>query len=491
MTDLQIDKKMTGIALALCAALMWLASLPAMCGAETEVIRKETLAPTSVRLNGMPLKEIVRLSCPPFHCQFIDVSDDVLNRNCSVNITDGTTDEILQYLASSHDLLLDRAGDNYTFRGLDSISFTFRKAPPGNSYNASFYEGEMGGIISGSSSGGTGAGTTPNGAMPTAGAAPQSQTSSTGGSSGVMGVTISTTSDKLDFWEELEKNLKKIVTKQGFFSIDRSSSLVYIVDKPSRVRMLRRYLEDIDRSLNRQVSVDITVIQIHKGGTTTVGVDWDSVFKTINNHVLEFNSSGKFSDSTMPFSIGAKLITPTATHSAVIKAIQKFADVRIVEKTNMLLRNNVAGSFSRGVQRSYLDSIARTIVDRTTTTSVTKGTILSGINIYLMPTIIGDTITLTFMPRITRLQEMEVVTIENGQIQNPILDIRKNIATVTLKNGETRIVSSISSDSKGQNDTRVPLLGGIPGLGWLFGSRAVQDEEESIVFIVTPSIIDI
>ena len=130
-------------------------------------------------------------------------------------------------------------------------------------------------------------------------------------------------------------------------------------------------------------------------------------------------------------------------------------------------------------------------MDQTLTTTVVKGQILSGLNIYLLPTIIGDTVTLNFMPRLSELERIDVIPIDMGEIQNPVIDIRKNFLTVTLKNHETKIVSSIESDNKGHEDQSVPVLSKLPLFGWMFGSKTTTDEQRAIMFILTPTIEEI
>lgn len=396
--------------------------------------------------------------------------------------------DALAYIAQANDLLLkeDPSGAIH-LHGLDSMYFVFRKAPSMSSNNASFHEGEMGGISSSGSQGGGGGSTgSAGGAAPSA--TPQGN-ASTGGSGG-QGVSISS-SDSINFWEDLDKNLKATVSKRGFYTIDKSSSSVYIVDTPARVKNLKELFRLLDGNLNRQVELQVTILEVRKGGTTNYGFNWDSMFSAISGQITTFETSSAVANQLIPFKFGVTGEAWNFKHTAVIRAAEKFADVKIIEKTNMLLRNNTAGSISRGIERSYLDSISRVINQNTTTTTVVKGKILSGLNIYVVPTIVDDTITLTFMPRVTALQDIEMVKVDQAEIQNPVLDIRKNVITVTLKNGETKVVASLSTDKKGHTDNNIPMINKIPVIGWLFGTREVQDEETALLFILTPKIIEI
>ena len=463
--------------------------------AETEVISKKPAVRnvTSVKLSHIPLRDVVRLVCGPLKCRFNNVPEDALNKEISVSLTDVTTEEALQYIAESNDLILQKVSDTMIFQGLESYTHVFRKPPLDENYSASFYEGELGGVTTGAAGASAGGNSGQSGAP--ASGSPGSASTGGGGTSvgNSQGVTITSSVDKLSFWGDLDNNLKKIISNQGFYSIDRSSSLVFLTDRPSRVKIAKDFIEAIDTNVNKQVSVEVTIIEVHKGGSTSYGVEWDTILKLLDRQ-LEFTAGGTlspFSTGDTPFSIGVKLTGNDGTHSTIIKALEKYADVKIIEKTTLLLRNNIAGSISRGTQYSYLDSVSRTIMDQTLTTTVVKGQILSGLNIYLLPTIIGDTVTLNFMPRLSQLERIDVIPIDMGEIQNPVIDIRKNFLTVTLKNHETKIVSSIESDNKGHQDQSVPVLNKLPLIGWMFSAKTITDEQKAIMFILTPTIEEI
>lgn len=465
--------------------------------ADTEVISKKppVRETTSIKLSHMSLRDAVRLVCGNLRCRFNNVPDDILSKEISISLANITTEEALQYIAESNDLILQKGADTMVFQGLESYTHVFRKPPLDENYSASFYEGELGGTTTGAAGGGSGGGgNSGQGGAPSSGASGSGAAGSGGTSGGSsQGVTITSSVDKLSFWGDLDNNLKKIISSQGFYSIDRSSSLIFLTDKPSRVKIAKDFIEAIDKNVNKQVSVEVTIVEVHKGGSTSYGVEWDTILKLLDRQ-LEFTAGGTlspFSTGDTPFTIGVKLTGNDGTHSTIIKALEKYADVKVIEKTTLLLRNNIAGSISRGTQYSYLDSVSRTIMDQTLTTTVVKGQILSGLNIYLLPTIIGDTVTLNFMPRLSELERLDVIPIDMGEIQNPVIDIRKNFLTVTLKNHETKIVSSIESDNKGHEDQSVPVLNKLPLIGWMFGSKTTTDEQKAIMFILTPTIEEI
>ena len=61
---------------------------------------------------------------------------------------------------------------------------------------------------------------------------------------------------------------------------------------------------------------------------------------------------------------------------------------------------------------------------------------------------------------------------------------------VTVKDGETIILSGLLHLSENKNVSKVPFLGHIPILGELFKSRQFQERQTELVVFVTPRIVD-
>ena len=66
---------------------------------------------------------------------------------------------------------------------------------------------------------------------------------------------------------------------------------------------------------------------------------------------------------------------------------------------------------------------------------------------------------------------------------------RKVKTSVTVKSGETIVLSGVFSRDQQKNVSKVPVLGHIPIVGELFKQRAVDDVERELVVFVTPRII--
>ena len=58
-----------------------------------------------------------------------------------------------------------------------------------------------------------------------------------------------------------------------------------------------------------------------------------------------------------------------------------------------------------------------------------------------------------------------------------------------MPNGDTAVLGGLMSDKETETITKVPLLGDIPILGWLFKSRSTTNDKTNLVVFLTPKII--
>jgi len=71
----------------------------------------------------------------------------------------------------------------------------------------------------------------------------------------------------------------------------------------------------------------------------------------------------------------------------------------------------------------------------------------------------------------------------------PAINKRKAETLVTIKEGERLVIGGVTNNVTQNNLRKVPLLGDIPYLGWLFKQREVFEQGRELVVFVTPSVL--
>lgn len=167
---------------------------------------------------------------------------------------------------------------------------------------------------------------------------------------------------------------------------------------------------------------------------------------------------------------------------AVIQALQQDQDVHILSTPQLLTMDNEEAEINVGKNVPYL-----------TRKETSSGTNLDyssydykdvGVQLNITPHINDD--------QFVRLKINQSVTqISTSESQTGLPTTFKRVAktTVVVKDSETIVIGGIIGDNTQFDDYRVPCLGSIPGLGWLFKSVSQKRDKTNLFIFITPRIV--
>jgi type II secretory pathway component GspD/PulD (secretin) len=72
---------------------------------------------------------------------------------------------------------------------------------------------------------------------------------------------------------------------------------------------------------------------------------------------------------------------------------------------------------------------------------------------------------------------------------NPVIESREAETAVTIDDGDTLVISGLRMIRTTTRENKVPGLGDIPVLGWLFKNHRSQQQMTDLYFFVTPTLL--
>ena len=102
-------------------------------------------------------------------------------------------------------------------------------------------------------------------------------------------------------------------------------------------------------------------------------------------------------------------------------------------------------------------------------------------------------ITLAVKPEISNKVGDQIFTIPGGNggtVLSPIIDTRSLDSNVLIKSGDTLAIGGLLQDEVSKSRTKVPFMGDIPILGYLFQEHVNARVKRNLLVFVTPTIID-
>jgi general secretion pathway protein D len=122
-----------------------------------------------------------------------------------------------------------------------------------------------------------------------------------------------------------------------------------------------------------------------------------------------------------------------------------------------------------------------------------KGAILNevGVKLTVTPRCAGPTnILLDLRPEVSQKDAQVATDTLAGQVNTaPIFDRRTIVTSASVPSGFTLVLGGLDQDIVNKTFTKVPFLGDLPGLGYLFRSDNRAHTKDTILIFVTPTVI--
>jgi general secretion pathway protein D len=166
--------------------------------------------------------------------------------------------------------------------------------------------------------------------------------------------------------------------------------------------------------------------------------------------------------------------------TAVLKALDKQGLLNILSTPNILTSDNKEAEINVGENVPFQGAATQSTFG--TTQSIERKDI--GINLKIKPQISeGDYV------RMDINQEISAVKDSRGQAVDLVTTKRSAKTSVVVKDKETVVIGGLIQDTEEDTVSKVPFLGDIPVLGWLFKTKSKTRKKTNLMILLTPHIV--
>ena len=181
---------------------------------------------------------------------------------------------------------------------------------------------------------------------------------------------------------------------------------------------------------------------------------------------------------TSPINLGPFSLTP----GALLFAMKTDANSNILQTPSMMVSDNEPASFASNQEYSAVYTVQNT-TGNGTVQQPTKYTVSTELKVT--PQISrADFVTMKIN---LKLDDAGAIDDKTGA-PNPISK-RSAESVVIVQNGQTAVIGGLTQDKTTVTDSKVPLLGDIPILGWLFKKSLRNKVKTSLNVYITPHIV--
>ncbi len=316
--------------------------------------------------------------------------------------------------------------------------------------------------------------------------------------------------------QETAKNISSLLTqldkkrsydeKRKIAVASSAENNALIVDAmPGDFEMVRKLVEQLDK-LPEQVHITVMIAEIRQGDGFSIGVEMaaldmpDMVGSTVVQGGLKLTDGvdglmSAIQSGIFPSGISAGIAYGSredaagnivATHPGMINinAIRRNSRFNILSETSLEAQNNKEASVSIVEEIPILKSTyagtgdSRDVIQEFERIEV-------GIKLKLTPHVIpGGEVQMTLNPSI----EAVIDPGPSGTFA-PTIARRQVSTTVTVPDGRTIVIAGLTREDSTKIVKKVPILGSIPLIGWLFRNTVEEKQKTNLMIFVTPRIV--
>jgi type IV pilus assembly protein PilQ len=291
-------------------------------------------------------------------------------------------------------------------------------------------------------------------------------------------------------------------TVGGKIQVDTRANALIITERPTTIKRVARIIDALDKP-TEQVMIESKFIEVDGTDSKDLGINWSSLdgytvgtLGQIQNSLgASTTTNGGSSGPTLNSTLGSTLKTllnsqgaASATFSAsqfqlILSALQANSNTRLVSNPTVVTLNNTEAFINVGEEYP----IPSYQFNQQTGTFEVSGFEYKDIGIILKVTPQVNSqgfIKLTLQPEVSSTST-SVNFGGSGGATIPIIQTRKAVTEVTLKDGNTLGIGGLMSTTTNKSNTDVPFLGDIPVLGRLFKSDNNNENKQDLLIFIT------
>jgi type IV pilus assembly protein PilQ len=292
----------------------------------------------------------------------------------------------------------------------------------------------------------------------------------------------------------------RILSKRGNLTADPNSNILFVNDIPSKLDEVRALIKSIDVA-SRQVMIEARVVEANDNFNRDLGARL-SFMNTRSNRVSGTNDvylgGGSYSPTgqTTNQMIGVNLPSyansgGALTFSLFNQALSRILNVelaaleadgvgKIISSPRVMTANNVKAKMEDGTEIPYVT--VQTSNGSTTNTVSFKPAKLS---LEVTPQITPDG--MIRMKLVVKKEDPDWTRAVQG---NPPIKSSVVETDVIVENGGTIVIGGVYKTDNSTNTEKVPFLGDLWGIGWLFKVQAKDSARRELLIFITPKVVN-
>jgi type IV pilus secretin PilQ/predicted competence protein len=296
--------------------------------------------------------------------------------------------------------------------------------------------------------------------------------------------------------EELKSNMEKLLTKQGRLDIDKRTNTIIVKDISSSVDEALELIRRLD-SQTKQVSIETRIVETTRTFLQELGIKWGNF--VIQDTGVKFPRQVSLTGrqpppgGVSPAGGNFAVDLPTFTQPpALAIAFSLISNSSVIDLELQALERNGRGRIISNPKVTTLDN-KEAIIESGDEVPIRTETVETGPKVEFKDAKITLKVTPHISPDDYVLLEVEAAKKEPDFSRtvegNPTITSRQSKTSVLVKDGATVVMGGLFKHQTANTQEGIPVLSKIPYLGWLFKTEQTRNDNEDLLFFITPRIV--
>ena len=314
--------------------------------------------------------------------------------------------------------------------------------------------------------------------------------------------------------------LQSVLTKNGHVALEPRTNSIVVTDIPEVFPQVEQIISELDRKAP-QVMIEAQIVEIDSNRARELGFEWGGPSGEIGSFTAgmrdtrfpldipsNFNKlkffdpvtnviSGLGQQNAAPNSQSEELQRGSNLRTSILdltslkislRALVSRSEARFLGKPKILTLNNKTAVIAVSQEQALAQQSQQTTVGTVGAQAVTSAERrTTGLVLRVTPQVNKEGyITMLVQPSFTDVVEAAVSDSRN-RIFDPIS--RGASTLVRVRNSQTLVLGGLLRSTESKVVRKVPLLGYIPIVGWLFTSSSTRRQNSDLVIFITPTIV--
>ena len=303
---------------------------------------------------------------------------------------------------------------------------------------------------------------------------------------------------------------QRVLSKRGSAVVDPRTNTIFVQDTPTRLEEVRRLIRKVDVPV-RQVMIESRIVEASDNFGRNLGVRLG--YHDLTGQGLKAGSQNNTTVRALPggqitdpgFHTGQVTAPPFTDSLSVNLPVPGLAGANPGAFSLVLFRENSAKFLNLELTALQADGKGKIISSpRVITADQVEAIIEQGTEIpYQQATSSGAT-SVAFKKATLSLKVKPQVTPDDNVIMNlnvhkdsvgqntlagPSIDTKQIVTEVLVENGGTVVIGGIYQQTENNQTNKVPVLGDLPFVGWMFKQNLRTDNRNELLIFITPRIL--